>query len=228
MHEKELNLIPTDIMERETLRGRVRFWVFVSIVCLMFLIVANILIRMAYSSVSRDIARLEAISGELSKELLELRQLDTREGRMMAIKERIRHLSRRGPTIEVFGAIDQAINDNITLTHLEAKYSYPPLADDSSGTQSVPHGGEGEGGGGYFRTGSSASNLKGQVLSENTVIFQGTAQSYSDIASMLARLSRHPLFSAVNLRYSKTSEYESGKNIMFEVECRLKEATGNR
>lgn len=223
MREYELNLIPADIIEHEALRDRIRLWVFVSAGCLALLIAVNILIKMANSSVSKDITELESTGEKLSGEVMEFKQMDMRENKMLAIKEKMRSLSRKGPVIEIFTAIDQAINNNITLTHLEAKYSYPYL---SSENDHLPQPSPRRGEGGYFRSGSSAPNLKGEALEENRVIFQGTALSNSDIAFLLTRLSRQPLFRAVNLRYSRTGESERGKTILFEIECRLNETAG--
>lgn len=229
MREYELNLIPPDIIEHEALRNRIRFWISVSAGCLAFLIAVNILIKMANNSGSKDIARLESTSEKLSRDVMEFSQMELRENKMLAIKEKMRSLSRKGPMIEIFTAIDQAINDNITLTHLEAKYNYPyVLSENGPLTQSSPPRGEVKGEGGYFRRSSSAPNLKGEALEGNRVIFHGTARSNSDLASLLTRLSLQPLFKAVNLRYSRMGESERGKAIMFEIECRLNEAAGRQ
>lgn len=229
MREYELNLIPPDIIEHEAFRNRIRFWIFVSAGCLAFLIAVNILIKMVNNSVSKDIAGLELTSEKLSTEVMEFRQMDMRENKMLAIKEKMRSLSRKGPMIEIFTAMDQAINDNITLTHLEAKYSYPYISSENAPLPqpSSPRRGEGQGQGGYFRSSSPAPNLKGEALEGNRVIFQGIALSNSDLASLLTQLSRQPLFKAVSLRYSRAGESERGKTIMFEIECRLNEATAN-
>jgi len=213
MRELELNLIPSDIIKQEVLKERIKFWIFWVIGCLVFLLSLNILLKIVTRSVAQDIAMLSSTSGGLSKEMVRVRQLDVREKELLGIKEKIQHLSKKGPLIDIFTVIDKTINDNITLTHFDVRYN------DSNMTST--EGKRDSSGKGYFSSSPAGKNPSGQTTDANVVVLQGSALSNIDLAAMLTQLSRQPLFSKVNLRYSRTGEAEQGWPIMFEIECRL-------
>lgn len=217
MRESKLNLIPVDIIEQEAVKERVRFWIFLTIVSLLFLFFINVLFKIATDSISRDITALESESQRLSREIAGIRDLDTREKELLNIKARIQDLSRKGPMIDIFTAIDRAINDNIVLTHLDVHYSYSNLSLENKVEVTRK---------GYFSSTSTGrerhSGLSSvQTMEGNIVVLKATAQSNADIASMLARLSVQPLFRSVNLKYSKTGGVGNIRAVMFEIECRL-------
>ncbi len=214
MRESELNLIPSDVIEREVLKERVKFWIFVAIGCLLFLSSVNILIKIVNNSITGEITTLSSTSEELSKKMAGFKQLDMREKELLNMKDMIHHLSQKGPMIAIFTAIDKSINDNIILTHLEARYNNP-------NSTSVSEKAESSVSKGYFSSNAQGKSSEAQAIDTNSVILQGTASSNTDIASMLNQLSGQSLFKRVNLKYLRTGESEKGKTIMFEIECRL-------
>lgn len=213
MRESELNLIPSDIIEQEVLKERIKFWIFLVIGCLLFLFSVDILLKIVNRSTAKDITMLSSISEGLSKEMVMVRQLDVREKGLLDIKEKIQHLSQKGPLINIFTVIDKTINDNITLTHFDVRYN------DSNMTSA--EGKRDSSGKGYFSSSPAGKNPGNQMTNANTVVLQGSALSNIDLAAMLTQLSKQPLFSKVNLRYSRTGEAEQGWPIVFEIECRL-------
>lgn len=218
MRESELNLVPADIIEHEAVKERVRFWIFRAIVILLFLFFVNILIKIANNSISSGIAILESESERLSREMVGFKELDTREKDLLNIKERIQDLSKKGPMIDIFTAIDRAINDNIVLTHLDVHYSYSNLSLENKKVEATRKG--------YFGSTSTGRDRpsglsSGQAMEGNIVILKGTAQSNADIASILSGLSVQPLFRSVNLKYSKIGESGNIRTVMFQIECKL-------
>ena len=213
MRELELNLIPSDIIKQEILKERVKFWIFWVIGCLVFLLSLNILLKIVTRSVAQDIAMLSSTSEGLSKEMVRVRQLDVRETELLDIKEKIQHLSQKGPLIGIFTAIDKSINDSITLTHFEVRYNYFNMT--------LAEGRRESSGKGYFSSSSAGKNPGSQMTNANAVVLQGNALSNIDLAAMLTQLSKQPLFAKVNLKYSRTGEAEQGWPIVFEIECRL-------
>lgn len=213
MREAELNLIPSDIIKQEVLKERVKFWIFWVIGCLVFLLSLNILLKIVTRSVAQDIAMLSSTSEGLSKEMVRVRQLDVREKELLGIKEKIQHLSQKGPLIGIFSAIDKSINDSITLTHFELRYNYSNMT--------LAEGRRESSGKGYFSSSPAGKNPGSQMTDANAVVLQGNAFSNIDLAAMLTQLSKQPLFTKVNLKYSRTGEAEQGWPIVFEIECRL-------
>jgi len=213
MRELELNLIPSDIIKQEVLKERIKFWIFWIIGCLVVLLSVNILLKIVNRSAAQDIAMLSSTSEGLSKEMGMVRQLDEREKELLGVREKIQYLSQKGPLIGIFTAIDETINDNITMTHFEVRYNYSNMTSaegkrDSSGK-------------GYFSSSPSGKNPGSQMTDANAVVLQGNALSNIDLAAMLTLLSKQPLFTKVNLKYSRTGEAEQGWPIVFEIECRL-------
>lgn len=213
MRESELNLIPSDIIEQEVLKERIKFWIFLVIGCLLFLFSVNILLKIVNITIAKDITILSSTNEGLSKEMIMVKQLDVREKELLGIKEKIQHLSQKGSLIDIFTVIDKSINDNITLTHFEVRYNDSIITSaegkrDSSGK-------------GYFSSSPAGKNPGSQMANANAVVLQGNALSNIDLAAMLTQLSKQPLFTKVNLKYSRTGEAEQGWPIMFEIECRL-------
>ena len=213
MRECELNLIPSDVIEDDVLRQRIRFWIFVIIGCLLFLVSVSILVKKINKSIEKDITELEVISKGLSSKMTVVRQLEIREQELLNIKGKIQQLSQKGPAIDIFTAIDKAISDNITLTHLEWRYHYSNIS--GAGTKKE------SGSKGYFTSGSPAKSLSSQAMNADSLILQGVATSNTDLAVMITQLSGQSLFQKVDLKYSKKGEAEKGKTIMFEIECGL-------
>src|SRR3990172_1917902 len=102
MRESELNLIPSDIIEQEVLKERIKFWIFSVIGCLVFLFSVNILLKIVNRSTAQDLAMLSSVSEGLSKEMIRVGQLNVRETELLDIKEKIHHLSQKGPLIGIF------------------------------------------------------------------------------------------------------------------------------
>lgn len=213
MRELELNLIPSDIIKQEVFKERIKFWMFWVIGCLAFLLSINILLKIVNRSTAQDIAMLSSASEGFSKEMVRVRQLDVRETELLDIKEKIQHLSQKGPLIGIFTAIDKSINDSITLIHFEVRYNYSNMTSAEGKKESS--------GKGYFSNSSSGKNPGSQMAEANAVVLQGNALSNIDLAAMLTQLSKQPLLAKVNLKYSRTGEAEQGWPIVFEIECRL-------
>lgn len=212
MREYDLNLIPGDIIKHEGLKQRGKYWAYLAVGCLVLLFSINILIKAINSSISQDIVAIISVREKVDKDIAEIEQLGLEEKELLKIKEKIGHLARKGPLTEIFTNIDKAINDNILLTRLEIKYS-PPYDSTEDKDQPVIRG--------YFDTARQGKTERGRRVGGNNVLLRGVASSNNDIASMLAELSRLPLFIAVNLKYSKIGEPRKGKSVMFEIECRL-------
>lgn len=213
MRELELNLIPPDIVKQEVRNGRIKFWIFWVIGCLVFLFSVNILLIIANRSVAKDITSLSLISEGLSREMVIARQLDTREKELLGIKAKMEHLSQKGPLIDIFTVIDKTINDNITLKHLDVRYHYSGMT--SAEEKKDP------GGKGYFGISPAGKSPGNPMANVNAVVLQGGALSNMDLAAMLTQLSKQPLFAKVDLKYSRTEEPEQGWPILFEIGCRL-------
>ncbi len=213
MREYELNLIPADIIEHEAAKERGKSWIFLAGGFLVFLIFVNILIKAAGNSISQDIAAITTTGEKVSTETADIRQLGVKEKELTAIKGKIGYLTQKSPVMEIFYTIDSAINDNTTLNHAEIRYNFPYLSAGDKGETK---------GKGYFTSVVPVRDIRGQAAAENSIILRGAARSNPDLAAMLAQLSRSPLYSAVNLKYSKISEGEKGKPVAFEIECRLK------
>lgn len=212
MRDYELNLIPSDIIQQEVFKERIRYWIFVFIGCFLFVLITNIAIKLVNNSISREINRLESEVKRLSTEVTEFSLMEIKEKEMVNIKERLSRLSQKGPMMDMFAAIDNSINDGIILTQLEARYDNPNILVNKEGSSQ----------GGYFS--SNPPNV--QKTGGNILILQGTSQSNSALASMLSQLSDQTMFNDVTLKYLKTGEAEKGKTIMFEIECRLREKNG--
>lgn len=216
MSDYELNLIPSDIIQQEVFKERIRYWIFVFTGCLVFVLITNIAIKAVNNSVSREINTLESEFKRLSAEVDKFSLIEIKEKEMVNIKERLIRLSQKGPTMDMFAAIDNSINDGIILTHLEARYDNQNISVNKEGTSQ----------GGYFNSNSPSNLTNVQKTGENIVILQGTSQSNSALASLLSQLSDQTMFNNVTLKYLKTGEAENGKTIMFEIECRLKGENG--
>jgi len=216
MPDYELNLIPSDIIQQEVFKERIRYWIFVLIGCLLFVLLTNLAIKVVNNYISRDIIRLESEVKRLSAEVNEFSMIEMKEKEMLIIKERLIRLSQKGPMMEMFAAIDNSINNGIILTHLEARYDY----------QNILVNKEGPSQGGYFNSNPPSNLTNIQKTGENIVKLQGTSQTNSALASLLSQLSDQTMFNDVALKYIKTGEAENGKTIMFEIECRLRGKNG--
>lgn len=219
MRECEINLIPADIIAREAFQERVKSWIFLAVGGLLFLIAVSISIKAANNSISKEIATLATRSEKLSKEMVEIKEVDIREKELLNIKDKIHYISQRGPMIEIFAAIDRSINDSITLTHFEINYNFPYILiankENSIGT-------------GYFNSNISAKTMTGQKMGKNSIILQGAASTNTDLAAMLKQLSGDPLFQTINLKYARAGESEKSKTITFEVEGTLTDKIGGK
>lgn len=216
MPDYELNLIPSDIIQQEVFKERIRYWIFVFIGCLLFVLITNIAIKAVNTYISRDINRLETEVKRLSSEAVEFSMIDIKEKETANIKERSIRLSQKGPMMDMFSAIDKSINNGIILTHLEAGYD----------NQDILVNKEAPSQGGYFNSSPPSHLTNVQKTGENTLILQGISQSNSALASLLSQLSDQGVFNDVKLKYLKTGEAENGKTIMFEIECRLRGENG--
>ena len=69
MREYDINLIPDDVLERETLIERGRMWLFIAGGVLIFLLALNLAIKILNNYSSKEIAALssghERVSGEM-------------------------------------------------------------------------------------------------------------------------------------------------------------------
>lgn len=219
MREHELNLIPGDLIAHEVLRERVKFWIFIATSVFLFLFFIIVLIKVINNSVLRDITISKSKRALLSREMEGFKQHSMQDNELLNFKGKIQGLSRKGPSIDIFSAIDKAINNNITLTHIEAKFNYPhiPTAGQNKGSSNN----------GYFSSNTNKKASGNQAADKDSVLIHGTASSNTDIASMLSILSEQSLFKEVNLKYSRTEESERGKSIKFEVECKLNNVEDN-
>ena len=216
MPDYELNLIPSDIIQQEVFKERIRYWIFVFIGCFLFVLITNIAIKVVNNSISREINILESNVKRLSAEVTEFSLIEIKEKEMVNIKERLIRLSQKGPMMDMFAAIDNSINNGIILTHLEARYDY----------QNALVNKEGPSQGGYFNSNPPTNLTNVQKTGDNIVILQGTSQSNSALASLLSQLSDQTMFNDIALKYIKTGEAENGKTIMFGIECRLRGKNG--
>ncbi len=216
MHDYELNLIPSDIIQHEVFKERIRHWIFVFIGCFLLVLITNIAIKVVNNSIGREISRLESEVNKLSAKVAEFNLVEIKEKEIVNIKERLSRLSKKGPMMDMFAAIDHSINNGIILTHLEARYD----------NQNVLVNKEEHSQGGYFNSNPQSNLTNVQKTGGNILILQGTSQSNSALASMLSQLSDQTMFNDVTLKYLKTGEAEKGKTIMFEIECRLREKNG--
>ena len=216
MPDYELNLIPSDIIQQEVFKERIRYWIFVLIGCLLFVLLTNLTIKVVNNYISRDIISLESEVKRLSAEVNEFSMIEMKEKEMLIIKERLIRLSQKGPMMEMFAAIDNSINNGIILTHLEARYD----------NQNIIMNKEVPSQGGYFNSNPPSNLTNIQKTGENIVKLQGTSQTNSALASLLSQLSDQTMFNDVALKYIKTGEAENGKTIMFEIECRLRGKNG--
>src|SRR4030065_245408 len=160
MREYDINLIPDDVLERETLIERGRMWLFIARGVLIFLLALNLAIKILNNYSSKEIAALSSGNESVSGEMMQANAILTKEQELLKMRETIGHLSQKGPVIAVFSSIDKAINNNIILTHLEimSQYSY---------TQKGIH--QGAGKGGYF---SNATPVRVSVGKDNVVIIR--------------------------------------------------------
>lgn len=211
MREYDINLIPDDVLESETLILRARSWLLIAAGVLMFLFVINMTIKIMNNYVSKEISALSSASEKVSREMIQTRDIRLKEQELLDIKEKIGYLSQKGPVMRVFSSIDKAINYNITLTHIEIRSQYPSLQKSMN---------EGTGGGNsYFRNAMPVKDAGGK---DNTIVIDGMAQSNSDVATMLLELSKNEFYESINLRYSRLGDLEQGRSVIFEMECSLK------
>lgn len=193
MREYDINLIPDDVLESETLILRARSWLLIAAGVLIFLFVINMTIKIMNNYVSKEISALSSASEKFSREMMQTRDIRLKEQELLNIREKIGFLSQKGPVIRVFSTIDKAINHNITLTHIEIRSQYP-----------------------------NALTVKESGGKDNTIVIHGMAQSNSDVATMLLELSKNEFYESVNLRYSRLGDLEQGRSVIFEMECSLK------
>lgn len=193
MREYDINLIPDDVLESETLILRARSWLLIAAGVLIFLFVINMTIKIMNNYVSKEISALSSASEKFSREMMQTRDIRLKEQELLNIREKIGFLSQKGPVIRVFSTIDKAINHNITLTHIEIRSQYP-----------------------------NALTVKESGGKDNTIVIHGMAQSNSDVATMLLELSKNEFYESVNLRYSRLGDSEQGRPVIFEMECSLK------
>src|SRR4030066_1534933 len=106
MSDYELNLIPSAIIQQEVFKERIRYWIFVFTGCLLFVLITNIAIKAVNNSVSREMNTLESEFKRLSAEVDKFSLIEIKEKEMMNIKERLIRLSQKGPTMDMFAAID--------------------------------------------------------------------------------------------------------------------------
>lgn len=216
MRDYELNLIPSDIIQQEVFKERIRYWIFVFIGCFLLVLITNIAIKLINNSISREINSLESEVKKLSTKVTEFNLIEIKEKEMVNIKERLSRLSQKGPMMDMFAAVDNSINDGIILTHFEARYDNTNILVNSEGPSQ----------GGYFSSNPQSNPQNVQKNEGSILILQGTSQSNSALASMLSQLSDQTMFNDVTLKYLKTGEAEKGKTIMFEIECRLRGKNG--
>ncbi len=211
MREYDINLIPNDVLESETLILRARSWLLIAAGVLIFLFVINMTIKIMNNYVSKEMSALSSASEKFSREMMQTRDIRLKEQKLLDIREKIGFLSQKGPVMRVFSSIDKAINHNITLTHIEISSQYPSLQKSMN---------EGAGGSNsYFRNSMPVKESGGK---DNTIVIHGMAQSNSDVATMLLELSKNEFYESVNLRYSRLGDSEQGRSVIFEMECSLK------
>lgn len=210
MREYDVNLIPSDILERETLIQRGRMWLFLGSGIVLFLFMVTMTIKIINNSISKEISELSSVNESVSEGMSQTRDFQMKEQELSNIKDKIGHISQNGPVMNVFSSIDKAINYNITLTHIEIRstYSY-----NKKGITEKPSEG------GYFSNTAPARDSGGR---DNTLFIRGMARSNSDIAAMLAELSANNIYESVNMKYSRSGDSETGKPVDFEIECLLK------
>ena len=193
MREYDINLIPNDVLESETLILRARSWLLIAAGVLMVLFVINMTIKIMNNYVSKEMSALSSASEKFSREMMQTRDIRLKEQELLDIREKIGFLSQKGPVMRIFSSIDKAINHNITLTHIEIRSQYP-----------------------------NALTVKESGGKDNTIVIHGMAQSNSDVATMLLELSKNEFYESVNLRYSRLGDSEQVRSVIFEMECSLK------
>ncbi|OGW41696.1 MAG: hypothetical protein A2132_02470 [Nitrospirae bacterium RBG_16_43_11] len=193
MREYDINLIPNDVLESETLILRARSWLLIAAGVLMVLFVINMTIKIMNNYVSKEMSALSSASEKFSREMMQTRDIRLKEQELLDIRKKIGFLSQKGPVMRIFSSIDKAINHNITLTHIEIRSQYP-----------------------------NALTVKESGGKDNTIVIHGMAQSNSDVATMLLELSKNEFYESVNLRYSRLGDSEQGRSVIFEMECSLK------
>lgn len=209
MREYDINLIPDDILERETLLHSVRARLFLAGGVLVFLIALNLMIKIINNGSAKEIAALTSAGERVSGEMMQVKEVQAREKELIKMREMFGHLLQKGPVIGVFSSIDKAINHNIVLTHLEVISQYPNI-------QKGVH--EGAGNGSYF---SSTAPARVSGGNDNVLVIRGMSQSNSDLAAMLTELSNSEIYSAVNLKYLRSGDVEDRMPVSFEIECML-------
>lgn len=215
MREYDINLIPNDVLESETLILRARSWLLIAAGVLILLFVINMTIKIINNYVSKEISALSSASEKFSREMMQTRDIRLKEQELLNIREKIGFLSQKGPIMRVFSTIDKAINHNITLTHIEMRSQYPSLQKSMQKSMNDGAGGSNS----YFRNSMPVKESGGK---DNTIVIHGMAQSNSDVATMLLELSKNEFYESVNLRYSRLGDSEQGRSVIFEMECSLK------
>src|SRR3990170_5499408 len=119
MREYDLNLIPDDVLERETLIQRGRAWLYLAGGVVIFLLALNLAIKTMNNYSSKEIAILSSAGERASGEMMQAQEIQVKEQALLKIRERMGHLTHKGPVIAVFSSIDKAISHNIMLTHIE-------------------------------------------------------------------------------------------------------------
>ena len=216
MREYDLNLIPDDVLERETLIQRGRAWLYLAGGVVIFLLALNLAIKTMNNYSSKEIAILSSAGERASGEMMQAQEIQVKEQALLKIRETTVHLTHKGPVIAVFSSIDKAISHNIMLTHIEISSQYSYMQKGIN---------QGAGDSSYF---SNTTPVKVSGGKDNVLIIRGMSQSNSDLAAMLAELSKNNIYTSVNLKYSRSGDSEDGMPVSFEVECMLNDVIQER
>lgn len=209
MREYDINLIPDDVLERERLISRGKMWLFLAGGVLISLLALNLVIKIMNNDFLKEIAALLSAGERASGKMMQAQEIQTKEQELLKMRETIVSLSQKGPVMSVFYSIDKSINHNMRVTYLEMISPYPYMQNSIKA---------GSGNGSYF---SNTIPVKVSGGKDNVLIIRGMSQSNSDLAAMLAELSKHEIYASVNLKYSRSGDLENGMPVSFEIECML-------
>ncbi len=209
MREYDINLIPADVLERETLIYRGKRWLFLAGAVLVFLLALNLVIKIMNNNSLKEMDALSSAGEMASGKGIQSQEIAVKGQELLKMRGKIGYLLQKGPVLGVFSSIDKAINHNIMLTHIEIMSQFPNMQNGinaAAGNES------------YF---SNSTGVKMPGGKNNVLILRGMSQSNSDIAAMLAELSKNEIYTSVNLMYSRSGDLEDGMPINFEIECIL-------
>jgi len=215
---QEINLIPNDVLMRDSIRERIWIWAGIITLVIILLLGLHVLEKKKIVAVEGVIADLSFKKLKMEGKIKQLNILNEKRERLAKKERVINALMHKRSLPLIFAELEKAMSNGVRLTSFDFKDSF-----------SLSHSGQDIDSDTWVDTGYmivKRDGSRGKRDSERETLgvvamLHGIADSNKDVAGFLERLSASVIFSEINLMYLREETVEKRSVVEFKIETYL-------